>query len=73
MKSIVNETNNCNCNPYPKLMKSTNSGAIFLMKEDGEGVVIHGKTCGGLGIGTYRGRWNTTGFVDYYGSVTLSN
>ena len=52
MKSVIgNSSDCCEQRPFPKLMKSTYSQAIFLMESSQRGVVVSGTSGQGEGIG----------------------
>ena len=57
--------------PYPKLMIDTKDGDIFFMKTESRGTLLH-STREGADVGI-TGSWITSTFVDFEGSITLSN
>ena len=81
MKSILSKNccNNKNPAPYPKLMRSHDSGVIILFTCKGEGTVVHGISERGYTIGKYHGNWGALGvpfdeiFYDYDGDICITN
>lgn len=72
MKSIVNNTPIKQSAPYPKLMLNKNNGAIWLMLNGREGTIItRGSSL--FVEGEHSANLDAKGFVDFEGSVTLSN
>jgi hypothetical protein len=57
--------------PYPKLMIDTEDGDVFFMKTESRGTLIY-STRKGADVGI-DGKWITSTFVDFEGSITLSN
>tara|TARA_R110000782_G_scaffold60647_2_gene125262 strand:- start:3055 stop:3282 length:228 start_codon:yes stop_codon:yes gene_type:complete len=71
MKITVNPEITTKEIPYPKLMISTASGAIFLMVNPSEGTVLMASS--GTSVGDYSFNWAFNNFKDYKGSITLEN
>ena len=72
MKSVRNDGGCCDALPFPKLMVSGHSGAVFLMRTQLEGVVVSGVA----GLGAKVGEaitGDTDTFEDFNGSICLSN
>ena len=70
MKSAIkDETNNLD---YPKLMKSKTDKRVVLFTERGEGVVVH-EASGFYKLGSFVSGWDMDCFVNYQGTVELSN
>ena len=59
--------------PFPKLMKSRTSGVIVLMQCSGRGTVVHGVSTKGRPVGSIVNNWTMSSFIDYKGSVELTN
>lgn len=59
--------------PFPKIMRSTNSGCLYLMTDPEEGTKLAEGPDGpsGCNVGTFRTDW--TRMQDFTGSITLSN
>ena len=57
--------------PYPKLMIDPQDGDIFFMKTESIGTLLH-STRKGTDVGNANS-WITSTFVDFEGSITLSN
>lgn len=74
MKSKITETAGPKNLPFPKLMKyEGRSGNVFvLMHSEGKGTVVH-TTDFYYTIGKYSDEWNKLVFIDFYGTLTLSN
>ena len=76
MKSVL--SNNCCENkekPFPKLMISEKSGAVYFMSKDRAGVCVHetdNDFCDVI-IGEYNDHLYSGGFKDYEGDVCLTN
>jgi hypothetical protein len=77
IESVV-KTSSTPMNKFPRIMKSSNSLAVFLVVSiEGEyfsGTVISGQTKGGLGVGHTNIRFTGANCLfDLDGTVTLSN
>jgi len=70
--TLGNKSDCCKEKPYPKLVKSARSGAIFLMTSEIEGTVVSGQASSGDTIGYHSSFWSGCD-EDYEGSVTLCN
>jgi hypothetical protein len=57
---------------YPKIMKSTVSGAVVLFSTPSYGVVLIAGTMGSQ-VGEYGSTWDRDLFVDYNESVLIGN
>lgn len=72
MKSIVNQNASNKSKPFPKLMISNFKGSIWLMISNRCGTLIHvGEST--LSLGEQAETLTGWDFVDFEGSVTLSN
>jgi len=72
MKSIVNKDTNNTSLPFPKLMASKFHVVLFQSKSAGV-VVARLNSEASYKIGQPREDWSPEKFVDFEGSVTLSN
>lgn len=68
MKSEINNTEKFS---FPKLMKCRTSEQVVCFVSEGCGTVVYPTTSDSY-MQTYDG-WTTSDFVDFNGSVTLSN
>jgi hypothetical protein len=58
--------------PFPKLMKSSSSGAIVLMGQPRQGTVLH-TGLGATPVGRYSSTWDMSYFEDYNEEFTIQN
>ena len=72
MKATISNNNKTKKIPFPKLMRNINTGAIWLMFNESSGTILIEADS----LYT-QGEYSTTicilGFVDFEGSITLSN
>lgn len=61
--------------PYPKLMKSTISGSIYLMKglEEGTKLTMGGRCDNGHPIGCHGYKWDEGSLIDFVGTVEITS
>ncbi|MEE8598397.1 MAG: hypothetical protein V3S69_02595 [Dehalococcoidales bacterium] len=57
---------------YPKLMRSIENSTIVLMSGLDTGVVVVTSAVGEQ-VGHFSGRWTTSRFENYFGTITLTN
>ena len=72
MKVIVNDNQVPKKRPFPKLMRNVNSNMIAMMVNPTTGVVIY-KGGSSMRVGDYSEDLTKGSYVDFEGSVTLSN
>jgi len=71
MKSVVTEKDQEK--PFPKLMKSVHTGNIIFFERSGKGQVVNTLGRAGGQIGEINIDWGAENFIDFPGTVTLSN
>jgi len=71
MKSIVNNSGVISDKKYPKLMISTKTGQIILFSSEKVGITINDIVS--YSAGKFGDNWISENFVDFQGTVTLSN
>ena len=72
MKVIINDNQVPKERPFPKLMRNVNSNMIAMMVNPTTGVVIY-KGGSGMSVREYSEDLTKGCYVDFEGSVTLSN
>lgn len=71
MKSSVNSNGYISDKKYPKLMISTKTGQIVLFSSEKVGITVNGIP--GFPPGHFGADWLSENFIDFQGTVTLSN
>lgn len=69
--SFVDNTETPDERPFPKLMRNTGGGVIVLFTSYLEGTVV-AQPVGTNTLGKHRDNWVFETFVDFFGSVTLT-
>lgn len=72
MKVVVNDNKINSAKPFPKLMKNTTTKAIWLMSSQSSGTTLV-KADSLFKVGETSTNLFTERFVDFEGSITLSN